>query len=221
MRTLAQSSFSNTLNAMRNSHIWYFLTSLVPMSLALQAESLVELNDGTRIVGEVVSASQGRYLIRSLTLGEVELDEASIQTIRPTGNGVSNENHRLELATIQQKIANSPELIQMISALQSDPGLQEVLNDRHLLERVLAGNMETVMRDPRVLRLLANPSVQAIIGKVNGPIKQAGFQNCWQLRLSRPHGLADPDFAPTAQPHPETGPDYCHPLPIRCDGLPK
>jgi hypothetical protein len=56
----------------------------------------------------------------------------------------------------------------MISALPSEPGIQEVLNDKQLLERMLAGDMETVMRDPRVLRLLANPSVQAIIGKVHG-----------------------------------------------------
>jgi hypothetical protein len=153
---------------MFRSRILYLFVSLLPISFAIQAESLIELNDGSRIVGEVVSASQGRYLIRSAVLGEVELEESTIHTIQTSGRNTSNENHQVDLVAIQQKIANSPELIQMISALPSEPGIQEVLNDKQLLERMLAGDMETVMRDPRVLRLLANPSVQAIIGKVHG-----------------------------------------------------
>ena len=139
---------------------------LLAFASSNQGASLIELKDGTRIVGEVVSASQGNYLIRSKALGEIRLDESSIRSIQPSLGDQAYPAQPVELGSIQQKIANSPELMKLIADLQSKPQLQAILNDRHLLQLVLSGDMDSLRQDPRILQLLADPSVQAIIEKV-------------------------------------------------------
>jgi len=133
-----------------------------------QSASLIELNDGTRIVGEVVSADRSSYLVRSQALGEIRLDASTIRTIHPTREATAKPSRPIELARIQEKIANSPELMQMISELQSNPSLQAVLNDAPLRQLVLSGDLQALQQDPRIQQLLVEPSVQAIIREVLG-----------------------------------------------------
>jgi hypothetical protein len=76
--------------------------------------------------------------------------------------------HMVELGPIQQKITNSPELMKMIADLQSKPQLQAILNDKQLMQLVLSGDMENLQQDPRIMQILADPSIQAIITKVMG-----------------------------------------------------
>ncbi|MGD8589348.1 MAG: hypothetical protein PVG22_11025 [Chromatiales bacterium] len=130
--------------------------------------SLIELQDGTRIVGEVVSAEQGHYLIRSTNLGEIRLDESAIRSIHPSTDAQAYSAEPVEMDLIQQKIANSPELMKMITDLQTKPQLLAILNDKQLLQLVLSGDIESLQQDPRIMQLLADPSMQAIIDKVMG-----------------------------------------------------
>jgi hypothetical protein len=130
--------------------------------------SLIELKDGSRIVGELVSVSQGSYLIRSTALGEIRLEASAIRSIRPSTDGQPGSRQPVELARIQQKIANSPELMKKISDLQSTPQIQAILNDKQLLQLVLSADTDSLQRDPRILQLLADPSVQAIIKQISG-----------------------------------------------------
>ena len=146
---------------------------LILMFLALAslpggAASQIELVDGTTIQGDVISASHGRYVIRSSTLGQIELPESSIRSIRPVAARDSNPAISADLQSIQQQIVSSPELMQMVNALLADPQFQAAMNDPELRQLVMSGNLEALRGDPRVLRLLAHPSVQAIIGKVSG-----------------------------------------------------
>jgi hypothetical protein len=133
-----------------------------------QGASLIELKDGTRIVGEIVSAEQGHYLIRTTSLGEIRLQETAIHSIHPAMGDQAHSAHMVELGPIQQKINNSPELMKMIADLQSKPQLQAILNDKQLMQLVLSGDMENLQQDPRIMQILADPSIQAIITKVMG-----------------------------------------------------
>ena len=137
---------------------------LLAITSTTDGASLIELKDGTRIVGEVVSAGQGHYLIRSPSLGEIRLDESAI----PSVGEQAHPAQTVELGPIHQKIANSPELMKMIIDLQSKPQLQAILNDKQLMQLVLSGDTESLQHDPRIMQLLADPSIQAIVGKVMG-----------------------------------------------------
>jgi hypothetical protein len=141
---------------------------LLAAASANQGASLIELKDGTRIVGEVVSASQGNYLIRSRALGELRLDEAAIRSIRPSMEDQAYPTQPVELDRIRQKITQSPELMKLIADLQSKPQLQAIINDKQLLQLVLSGDMDSLRQDARIQQLLSDPSVQAIIERVMG-----------------------------------------------------
>lgn len=145
-----------------------FLMILALASMPAAAESRIELVDGTAINGDVVSASDGSYIIRSTTLGRIEVPETSIRSIRPSGGNGSAPTFNAEFQSIQQQIASSPELMQMVTVLMSDPELQAALNDPELMQLVMSGNFDALRNDPRILRLLSNPSMQAIVGKVSG-----------------------------------------------------
>ncbi len=147
--------------------------SLFPMIFAVasmpgSAGSQIELVDGTAINGEVISLSNGSYIIHSATLGRIEVPESSVRTIRSGGEKASGSTYNAEFQSIQQRIASSPELMQMVVELQSDPELQAAMNDPELMKLVMSGNYDALRSDPRILRLLSSPSMQAIIGKVSG-----------------------------------------------------
>lgn len=143
------------------------LMILALVSMPGGAASRIELIDGTEINGEVVSVSGGHYVIRSSTLGQIEVPESSIRSVRPDGGSRSGRALSTELQPIQQQIVNSPELMAMVAALQTDPELQAAINDPELIQLVVSGNLDALRGDPRILRLLANPSIQAIVGKMS------------------------------------------------------
>ena len=145
-----------------------FFMILAQVSLPAGAASQIELVDGTAIQGDVVSAAHGRYVIHSATLGQIELPESSIRSIRPGVESGPGSTSGANLLSIQKQIVSSPELLQMVTALLADPQLQAAMNDPELRQLVISGNLDALRSDPRILRLLAHPSIQEIVGKVNG-----------------------------------------------------
>jgi len=55
-----------------------------------------------------------------------------------------------------------------VQALQGDPKVQAVLADRELVGLVLSGDLEALQSDPRILRLMEDPAVHAILQRVLG-----------------------------------------------------
>lgn len=146
----------------------FLLLVLSLFSLSGGAASRIELVDGTQINGDVVSISNGRYVIRSPMLGEIEIPESSIRSIKPGGDAGSGSVPNADILAIQKQIASSPELMQLVNALLSDPQLQAAMKDPQLMQSVMSGDIESLRNDPRILQLMANPSIQEIIGKMNG-----------------------------------------------------
>lgn len=136
------------------------------VGLASAAASQIELVDGTKINGELVSVSNGRYVIRSPALGEIELPASSIRSIMPSGEKPSAGAQGVDFQNIQQQIVSSPELMQLVTAMMSDPEIQSTLKDPEFMQLIMSGDLDTLKNDPRILRLMNNPSMQAILGKM-------------------------------------------------------
>jgi hypothetical protein len=130
------------------------------------AASRIELVDGTEIIGEVVSMSNGRYVIRSPSLGQIELPQSSIRVIEETGGTAQAKSANADMQAIQQQIVTSPELMQLVTAMMSDPEIQEAIKDPEFVQLIMSGDLVTLKNDPRINRLMSNPSMQAIIGKM-------------------------------------------------------
>ena len=151
------------------------LWGLVPAVLEA-GENRVELRDGSILSGELVGLANGRYRIRTAVMGEIEVDEADVLSIRPAGQGgapasaptAGGADYSSDIAGIQRQLAGDPGMLDSIMALQSDPEIQSALADPAFVGLILSGNVEALKSDPRFLRLLEHPALQAIVGRMTG-----------------------------------------------------
>jgi hypothetical protein len=120
----------------------------------------IELLDGSVITGEVLSMSNGVYTIRSDSVGTVRIDSAQIRAIRaPSGGPVSQGDPALEsrVQALQQAMANDPESLGQILALQNDPDFQAALEDPDVLAALQAGDLQALLNHPKIRKLTGNP----------------------------------------------------------------
>jgi len=68
-----------------------------------------------------------------------------------------------QVQQLQQQMLANPDIMALITALQSDPEMQALLSDPSFVEAVQKGNTAALTGDPRFQKLLNNPKVQAII----------------------------------------------------------
>jgi hypothetical protein len=133
--------------------------------------SQVELIDGSVICGEIVSSEGGIYTLKTSTLGTVRIEESSIRAIRFEPPAQVKEKGQAtpteaQVHTLQQLMMGDPEIIRMLLTLLNDPDVQGILQDPSILEAVNAGDIEALISNPKFMKLLENPTVQDIIGKI-------------------------------------------------------
>jgi len=129
----------------------------------------IVLTDGSTIVGELVSLTNGIYTIKNATLGELKVEDARVEIIRNiSGRQEGNESTSVqqEILTVQQKIIADESIIQMILALQNDPNFQDVLQDEFIMMAISSGDFNALMNNPKIVKLMNNSSVQEIKRKL-------------------------------------------------------
>ena len=158
------------------------LCLLLFQGTAWTAGRAIELRDGSVLMGELVSAGNGTYRIRTPVLGELELPESEVLAIRSAVGPASDRGGALSgttdlqgvMSAIQRRIVGDPTMASAVTALQSDPELQGALADPDFLQLILSGNIVALSTDPRFLSLMANPAIQSLLGQVGG---QMGSQS--------------------------------------------
>ncbi len=63
---------------------------------------------------------------------------------------------------MQEKMMADKDIMALIYTLQSDPEMQELLNDPAVLKAVSEGDVGTLTANPRFMQLLNNPRVREI-----------------------------------------------------------
>ncbi len=71
-----------------------------------------------------------------------------------------------QVRQLQEQMLSSPEIMEMVSSLQNEPEVRELLNDPKLMEAVQNGDTAALVSDPRFLKLLENPKVQEIVKQI-------------------------------------------------------
>lgn len=170
--TIAAKRRSHRRDGVHRIRVTLFAALLASVSFASGAGSRIELVDGTSIHGEVVSMVNGRYVIRSQSLGRIELPQSSIRAIQPIGSTAiaspasSSDSANHNIQAIQERIVASPELMQSVTTLMSDPAIQEAIKDPTFVQLIMSGDIEALKDDPRMIRLMNNPSMKAIVGEM-------------------------------------------------------
>ena len=148
------------------SLLMMFLTLAIAAGMATAAGMQeIVLTDGTIVTGEIVSLTGGVYTVRSATLGTLRIEESNIRTIRLKDSVGSSTHTGGEVMSLQNKMMSDGEIMNMIQGLQNDPEFQEILQDPELMKAVEAGDITTLVANPKFMRLLNNQAVKDIKNK--------------------------------------------------------
>lgn len=157
---------------MTKSIIIYFIFLSVFLYGSVFAGGLakVELIDGSMISGEIVSFRKGVYTLRSGILGTIKINESKIRLIRmksfdaTAGKSISpsNTSSNEEVQTLQQSILGDQKIMELILSLQSDPDVQELLQDPVIMNAVNSGDFTTLMSSPKFIKILEKTTIQEI-----------------------------------------------------------
>jgi hypothetical protein len=158
---------------MRFSALSLFLGSLSSAALA-GGLSEIELLDGSKLYGEIVSVRKDIYRVESPSLGTIDIDSSKIRLIRlkPTSaqteaqtGGVStgiDSARRSEIEVLQKSMVSDQATMSLITSLQNDPEVQALLQDPAIMSAVTSADVTTLMANPQFLKLLQNPKIQEI-----------------------------------------------------------
>jgi hypothetical protein len=163
---------------MKIAVVWCFLI-LMTLSSHLFAGQLseIELVDGGIIRGEIVSKSNGVYVVTSDSLGTLKVKESEIRFIRIGSAGATEKEivstpkgaSASEIQSLQQSMMNNDEVMGLVMSLQKNPKMQELLKDPGFMKAVSAGDITTLMSNPKFMELLNNPEIKEIQKKVLTP----------------------------------------------------
>ncbi len=153
-----------------------FLVSIAAASASAGGIREVELTDGSVIAGEVLSLSNGVYTIKSGTLGTMKISESKIRAIREKDHGAAGSAQsgqagdaggaNAPVKSLQDKMMNDGEIMDMIKSLQNDRDFQKILEDPEVMKAVNSGDISALMANPGFMKLLDNKTVQDIQNKV-------------------------------------------------------
>jgi hypothetical protein len=158
---------------------WFIVVCALLIAAASRAETAtIHLTDGSQVRGEVISLKGGFYTIRGEALGTLEIPQEKIRLVEygaaaGASGTASDANAGSAIDGLQQQMLGNPAVLQMIQALQTDPEIRALVSDSALQQRIAqaltSGNLESLMNDPQLLRLMQNPKIQAITRQVQRP----------------------------------------------------
>ena len=134
--------------------------------------SQIQLLDGTLIQAEIISFSKGIYKLRSKSLGVLSIPEEKVQSIHSNqsedieplknlGNEVSPTN--LKIQGLKSKLTSDPKTMEMLLDLGNDPSMVGVLNDKDLMRAIQQGDLSTVIKNPKINKLMKSKAVRDVI----------------------------------------------------------
>ncbi len=137
----------------------------------------IVLQDGTEIVGEIISMSNGSYTIRSQTLGTLTVSDRQVKQISSVGGFAPSQGNPLQsgqsalgqgqVQSIQNRLASDSAMLERIMALQSSPEMKAVLSDPEVMAAIERFDFNALANHPKIKRLMNNQSVQSITKGVN------------------------------------------------------
>ena len=137
-------------------------------TLAAAAEQrVIELSDGSRIRGEIVSKQGDTWTIRTDALGEVRVDSDRIRSIGRSASAPTGSAESGSLGAIKSSIANDAGLMARIMSLQNDPQVRAILSDPEIMSAVRSLDFEALRNNPKFRSLMENEEMQSITSSIS------------------------------------------------------
>ena len=158
---------------------WLMLVLVADFAFADSRRIL--LQDGTEIVGEILSMEQGSYTIRTQALGTLRIADRQIKQISNLGSDLATKAtssgnpletgkmslHQGQIQAIQNRLTGDSAMLQRIMSLQSSPEMKAVLSDPEVMAAIQRFDFEALSKHPKIKALMNNQSVQSLTDSVN------------------------------------------------------
>ena len=134
--------------------------------------SQIKLVDGSVIQAEIISFSNGIYKLRSESLGTISVAEDRVQSIHPKKPltpgtpaqlKTADQPVRKKVQGLQQKLTSDPKTMEILLDLGNDPSMVGVLNDKALMRAIQQGDLSTVIKNPKINKLMKSKAVRDVI----------------------------------------------------------
>ena len=103
--------------------------------------------------------NHGVYRLRSETLGEIEIPKHRVKAIRSPGIQTAGPQTP-SVHDLQEALRQDPQAMNKILSLQDDPLMQSILSDESLMQAIEAGDLGTLLNNPKIRALMGHPTVQ-------------------------------------------------------------
>ena len=153
-------------------------TALLSLSLVctvpVAAETAtIELTDGSKLRGELLSLKGGAYEIKTQTLGILKIPQEDIalvsyKTAATTTQAPSAASaESAGVASLQQELVGNPETLSLIMGLGNDPAIQAVVADPEIQAAIARGDFDMLMKHPKIQKMMRHPTVRQITSGMN------------------------------------------------------
>lgn len=138
----------------------------------------IELVDGSKIQGRVLSMNNGSYTIETQSMGVITLRQDQVRSISQGGASVpapasssladqAVQAGQSAVQSLQSAMTSNEGVMASIMQLQSDPDMQAVLQDPEVMQAIQSMDFETLRNHPKIKKLMNNSKVRSIQGRVN------------------------------------------------------
>lgn len=145
----------------------FFLMLVVLMSGSIvygAQKSRIELTDGSTVEGEIVLFSQGKYTVKSPSLGTFQVEDSKVRNIRMGDSAAaSSEKEKAsvdaaavqnEMQKLQSTVAGDPDIMKMVS----DPNFQDLLKDPEIMSAAKSMDIKALMANKKFAKVVHDPS---------------------------------------------------------------
>ena len=126
--------------------------------------AVINLKDGSKIRGEIVSMNNGTYTVKTTSMGTIQLSDRQVESITQSE---SNQEAPASIGgdavkSIQSSIVGNQSLMGSILKLQEDPAMRAVLADPEVMKAVQSMDFKTLSSHPKIKALMNSSEVKSI-----------------------------------------------------------
>ena len=152
-----------------------FLQMLTAVAYGEQV-SRIELTDGSIINGEIVSFSNGFYVINTTTFGQIKVEAAKISKIESAKSLSSNSPinstgqpinlGQSQIDAYKEKLMSDPENLAIVTRLATDPQIQEMAKDPQILDAAKSGDIQALLKNEKFMNMVNSAEMQEAVKKL-------------------------------------------------------
>jgi len=136
----------------------------------------IELTDGSIINGEIISYSDGNYIINTAAFGKITVDGKKVSKVESFNYALTetsvtpivqtNDLTSSQVSAYGQKLLNDPENAAIFKGLTNNVALQEIVRDAEIQNAAQAGDLQALLSNPKFMNIVNSPEVQEAAKKI-------------------------------------------------------